>query len=116
MENEAMKRYLTSYSKNYVKVRDRKSGLERSIYCDDRDEADIIQNAIKSTNYHLNNRKNGKVSVKSISDLPLKLSEHKPNWGDMLPENITWEREINERKEKAASKQLDALLFGGNQL
>lgn len=109
-----MKRYLTSYSKNYIKIRDRKTGLEKDIYTIDRELAETIQQAIKSTNYHLNNRKNGKITVKSISDLPLKLSEHKPNWGDMLPENITWESEIINQKEKELNNQLNNLLFGGN--
>lgn len=106
-----MKRYLTSYSKNYIKVRDRKLNLETEIYTTDRELADTVQDAIKSTNYHLTNRKNGKVQVKSINDLPLKLSEHKPNWGDMLPENITWESEIINRKENEANKQLNKILF-----
>lgn len=109
-----MKRYLTSYSKNYIKVRDRKLNLETEIYTTDRELADTVQDAIKSTNYHLTNRKNGKITVKSISDLPLKLSEHKPNWGDMLPENITWESEIISRKEKELNNKLNNLLFGGN--
>ncbi len=109
-----MQRYLTSYSKNYIKVRDRKLNLETKIYTTDRELADTVQDAIKSTNYHLTNRKNGKVQVKSINDLPLKLSKHKPNWGDMLPENITWESEIIEQKEKEANKQLNEILFGEN--
>lgn len=107
-----MQRYLTSYSKNYIKVRDRKLNLETEIYTTDRELADTVQEAIKSTNYHLTNRKNGKVQIKSISDLPLKLSEHKPNWGDMLPENITWESDIIKQKEKEANKQLNKILFG----
>lgn len=106
-----MQRYLTSYSKNYIKVRDRKLNLETEIYTTDRELADTIQDAIKSTNYHLTNRKHGKVQVKSINDLPLKLSKHKPNWGDMLPENITWESEIMKQKEKEANKQLNKILF-----
>lgn len=109
-----MKRYLTSYSKNYIKVRDRKLNLETEIYTTDREVADTVQEAIKSTNYYLNNRKNGKVQIKSISDLPLKLSEHKPNWGDMLPENITWESEIIKQKEKELSNKLNSLLFRGD--
>lgn len=109
-----MKRYLTSYSKNYIKVRDRKLNLETEIYTIDRELADVVQGAIKSTNYHLTNRKNGKVQIKSINDLPLKLSKHKPNWGDMLPENITWESEIIKQKEKEANKQLNKILFGEN--
>lgn len=52
-----MKRYLTSYSKNYIKVRDRKLSLETEIYTTDRELADTVQDAIKSTNYHLTNRK-----------------------------------------------------------
>lgn len=109
-----MKRYLTSYSKNYIKVRDRKLNLEAEIYTTDRELADTVQDAIKSTNYYLNTRKNGKVQVKSINDLPLKLSKHKPNWGDMLPENITWESDIIKQKEKEANKQLNKILFGEN--
>ena len=109
-----MKRYLTSYSKNYIKVRDRKLNLETEIYTIDRELANVVQDAIKSTNYHLTNRKNGKVQVRSTNDLPLKLSEHKPNWGDMLPENITWESEIIGQKEKEANKQLNEILFGEN--
>lgn len=109
-----MKRYLTSYSKNYIRVRDRKLNLEAEIYTTDRELADTVQDAIKSTNYHLTGRKNGKVQVKSINDLPLKLSKHKPNWGDMLPENITWESDIIKQKEKKANKQLNKILFGEN--
>lgn len=109
-----MQRYLTSYSKNYIKVRDRKLNLETEIYTTDRELANVVQDAIKSTNYHLTNRKNGKVQVRSTNDLPLKLSEHKPNWGDMLPENITWESEIIEQKEKELSNKLNNLLFRGD--
>ena len=111
-----MKRYLTSYSKNYIKVRDRKLNLETEIYTTDRELADTVQEAIKSTNYHLTSRKNGKVQVKSINDLPLKLSKHKPNWGDMLPENITWESDIIKQKEKEANKRLNRILFGENKV
>lgn len=110
-----MKRYLTSYSKNYIRVRDRKLNLETEIYTTDRELADTVQDAIKSTNYHLTSRKNGKVQVKSINDLPLKLPKHRPNWGDMLPENITWESEIIKQKEKEANKQLNKILFGENE-
>lgn len=110
-----MKRYLTSYSKNYIRVRDRKLNLETEIYTTDRELADAVQDAIKSTNYHLTSRKNGKVQVKSINDLSLKLSKHRPNWGDMLPENITWESEIIKQKEKEANKQLNKILFGENE-
>lgn len=106
-----MQRYLTSYSKNYIKVRDRKLNLETEIYTIDRELANTVQDAIKSTNYHLTSRKNGKVQVKSINDLPLKLSEHKPNWGDMLPENIIWESEIIARKEQEQIKELNKILF-----
>jgi hypothetical protein len=109
-----MKRYLTSYSKNYIKVRDRKLNLETKIYTTDRELADIVQGAIKSTNYHLTNRKNSKVQVKSINELPLKLSEHKPNWGDILPENITWESKIIKQKEKELNNKLNNLLFRGD--
>lgn len=109
-----MKRYLTSYSKNYIKVRDRKLNLETEIYTTDRELANTVQDAIKSTNYHLTNRKNGKVQVRSINELPLKLSEHKPNWGDMLPENITWESEIIKQKEKELNNKLNNLLFRGD--
>lgn len=109
-----MQRYLTSYSKNYIKVRDRKLNLETEIYTTDRELADTVQDAIKSINYHLTSRKNGKVQVRSTNDLPLKLSEHKPNWGDMLPENITWESEIIKQKEKEANRQLNKILFEGD--
>ena len=107
-----MQRYLTSYSKNYIRVRDRKLNLETEIYTIDRELANTVQDAIKSANYHLTNRKNGKVLVRSTNDLPLKLSEHKPNWGDMLPENITWESDIIKLKEKEANRQLNKILFG----
>lgn len=109
-----MQRYLTSYSKNYIKVRDRKLNLETEIYTTERELADTVQDAIKSTNYHLTSRKNGKIQVRSINDLPLKLSKHKPNWGDILPENITWESDIIKQKEKEANKQLNKILFGEN--
>lgn len=52
--------------------------------------------------------------MKSINDLPLKLSKHRPNWGDMLPENITWESDIIKQKEKEANRQLNKILFGEN--
>lgn len=106
-----MQRYLTSYSKNYLRVRDRKLDIEKTIYITDRETADVVQDAIKSTNYHLTKRKNGRVTVKSISDLPLKLSDSKPQWGDMLPEKIIWEREILEKKEKQKQNELNRILF-----
>lgn len=106
-----MKRYLTGYSKNTLTIRDRKTGLYKKYNHIPSDEAELIQDCIKSTNYYLNTRKNGRVQVKSISDLPLKLSEYKPNWGDMLPENIVWESEIIARKEQEQIKELNNILF-----
>lgn len=106
-----MKRYLTGYSKNTLTIRDRKTGLYKKYNHIQSDEAELIQDCIKSTNYYLNTRKNGKVQIKSISDLPLTLSEHKPNWGDMLPENIIWESEIIARKEQEQIKELNKILF-----
>lgn len=105
-----MKRYLTGYSKNTLTIRDRKTGLYKKYNHIQSDEAELIQDCIKSTNYYLNTRKNGKVQVKSINDLPLNLSENKPKWGDMLPENITWEREIIEQREKELIKRLNDIL------
>lgn len=106
-----MKRYLTGYSKNTLTIRDRKTGLYKKYNHIQSDEAELIQDCIKSTNYYLNTRKNGKVVVKSINDLPLKLSDNKPKWGDMLPENIVWESEIVARKEQEQIKELNRILF-----
>lgn len=109
-----MKRYLTSYSKGVLNIRDRQTGNTKRVSNIDKDTADLFQDAVKSTNYNINTTKSSKVTIKSIYDLQtwVNASDKKvtQKWGDILPSNIKWESEYIKEKENNLSKQLDNLL------
>lgn len=107
-----MKRYLTGYSKDTLTIRDRKTGLEKRIPHAGKEIADIVQEAVKSTNYYLNSPKNGKIKLKSISDIDYKPRKTNKYWGEFPPVNMRWEREILEEKEKQKYELLNRILFG----
>ena len=107
-----MKRYLTGYSKDTLTIRDRKTGLEKRIPHAGKEIADMIQEAVKSTNYYLNSPKNGKVELKNIADTDYKPRKTNKYWGEFPPVNMRWEREIIEEKEKQQHELLNKILFG----
>lgn len=107
-----MKRYLTAYSREVLTIRDRKTGFEKRVTHVDKDTAEVVQDAVKSTNYYLNNYKNGKLQVSSIKELPYNLihTKHKQYWGEFPPNNMRWESEIVAEKEKELNDKLNQLL------
>lgn len=88
-------RYISSYSRNKFKVRDRITGQETTINMSE-DVAEVYTDAIKQTNYNLRETKHGKVQIRSLNDLQLWLNsttkEDKRQWGDIPPSEINWEK------------------------
>lgn len=88
-------RYISSYSRNKFKVRDRLTGQETTINMSE-DVAEVYTDAIKQTNYNLRETKHGKVQIRSLNDLQLWLNsttkEDKRRWGDIPPSEINWEK------------------------
>lgn len=95
-----MKRYLTSYSKGKLTVRDRITNQIASESFVDADTAEIIQNKIKTYNYTVPKKKST-VKTLSIDECPELLNsfnkEFKAEFGWIRPEKIQWQR--NEIKE-----------------
>ena len=83
-----MKRYLISYSRNKINIRDRKTEQELSLSHIDEKIADIYIEAIKSVNYSIPTR-NQKNSYENINyETPNKT---KPTpWGEIQPSEIKW--------------------------
>ena len=66
-----MKRYLVSYNRNTITIRDRKTGeFSRQSFVDP-DTAELIQNKIKQMNTRIRERKASKVYSYYLSDLEL---------------------------------------------
>lgn len=89
-----MKRYLTSYSKNRLTVRDRLTGQSASESFVDADTAEIIQNRIKETNYTLPNKKNQvkNLSIDECIDWFKSVDKNfKADFGWIQPDKIKWE-------------------------
>ena len=96
-----MKRYLTSYSKNRLTVRDRLTGQSASESFVDADTAEIIQNRIKETNYTLPNKKNQvkNLSIDECIDWFKSVDKSfKADFGWIKPEKIQWETKKEQLK------------------
>lgn len=115
-----MKRYLTGYSKNTLTIRDRQTGQEKRVTNCDKETADLIQDAIKSTNYTLNKTKS-KVRTLSMEDeqewLRSVNKEFITEFGWIKPEKINWSKdEVKELAQetvdglKELTNKLDELL------
>lgn len=105
-----MKRYLTGYSKDILTVRDRKTGLEKRIPHIGKENAELIQDCIKSTNYYINTPKNGKIELKDIHNIDYKPTKHNKYWGEFAPVNMRWEREVLAEKEQRKLQELNEIL------
>lgn len=105
-----MKRYLTGYSKDTITIRDRKTGLEKRVPHIGKENADLIQKAIMSTNYYINTPKNGKIELKTIDDVEVKQTKSKKYWGEFAPVNMRWEREVLAEKEQRKVEELNKIL------
>lgn len=105
-----MKRYLTGYSRDIITIRDRKTGLEKRVAHVGKENAELIQEAIKSTNYYINTPKNGKVELKNITDIDYKPKKTNKYWGEFAPVNMRWESEVLREKEERKIKELNRIL------
>lgn len=105
-----MKRYLTGYSRDIITIRDRKTGLEKRVAHVGKENAELIQEAIKSTNYYINTPKNGKVELKTLNDIEVKQTKTKRYWGEFAPVNMRWESEILREKEERKIVELNRIL------
>lgn len=111
-----MKRYLASYSRNTITIRDRKTNQQLQLNHITDDVAKIYTDAISETNYHLNNRKHGKVYIKSFDINNYSSKKTCTKWGDIQPDKIKWATswynpdEEPKKKENILSKELDKLL------
>ena len=108
-----MKRYLTSYSKGVLNIRDRLTDNTKRISFLDQETADIYQDAVKSTNYNINKSKHSKVTIKSIYDIDINQTKKTSKiWGEILPSEIKWESEYLREKEEKKQLELNKILFG----
>lgn len=111
-----MKRYLASYSRNTITIRDRKTNQQLQLNHITDDVAKIYTEAISETNYNLNNRKHGKVYIKSFDTNNYSSKKTCTKWGDIQPDKIKWATswynpdEKSKKKENILSKELDKLL------
>lgn len=107
-----MKRYLTSYTKGRLTVRDRITNQVASESFVDADTAEIIQNKIKAYNYTVPKKK-PTVKTMSISDCPELLnsfnSEFEPEFGWIKPEKINWQRDEVKETIKNIETSIDKL-------
>lgn len=96
-----MKRYLTSYSKNRLIVRDRLTNQSASESFVDADTAEIIQNKVKETNYTLPNKKSlvKNLSIDECIDWFKSVDKKfKTDYGWIQPEKIQWETKKEQLK------------------
>lgn len=107
-----MKRYLTSYTKGKLTVRDRITNQVASESFVDADTAEIIQNKIKSYNYTVPKKK-PTVKTISINDCPELLNsfnnEFKAEFGWIKPEKIQWQRDEIKETIKNIEVSIDKL-------
>lgn len=116
-----MKRYLTAYSRETLTIRDRKTGQTKRITHTDKDTAEVIQQAVKTTNYNLTNR-TSKVEKKPIEEVQSWLNsvskKHRTEWGWIQPDKIKWVKDepkevyTKETKKQELIQRLDNLLNG----
>lgn len=113
-----MKRYLTCYSKGTLTIRDRKTNQSKVIPHCTPEHAELVQEAIKSTNYYINTPKNSKVETINASEwLHKTQSKFKAEYGWIKPQDIKFvppdKEELNTETVdtlNTLSKQLDELL------
>lgn len=113
-----MKRYLTSYSRETLTVRDRKTGQTKRITHTDKQTADVIQDAIKQTNYNLTTKR-PEIVKKSISEVQSWLNDvskkSRTEWGWIQPDKINWEqpkKDLKKDKETELVTRLNNILKG----
>ena len=108
-------RYCISYSKGKLNIRDRKTDKKLSVNIDS-ENATIFEDAVKSAQYNLKDRRASKVYIKPIDDKLIN-NQHKQYWGDIPPSNITWvnytkdEKSKNQSNRDITEKELNKLLF-----
>lgn len=111
-----MKRYLASYNRNTVTIRDRKTNKSIRLTHVADDIADLYINAVTDTNYVSNQRKNGKLYIKELDADTYISKKTCTKWGDIQPDKIKWATswynpdEKSKKKENILSKELDKLL------
>lgn len=108
-------RYCISYSKGKLNIRDRKTCKKLSINID-AENATVFEDAVKSVQYNLKDKKASKVYIKPIDDKLIN-NQHKQYWGDIPPSNITWvnytkdEKPKNQTNRNNIEQELNKLLF-----
>ena len=108
-------RYCLSYSKGKLNIRDRKTDKKLSINID-AENATVFEDAVKSAQYNLKDKRASKVYIKPIDDKLIN-NRHKQYWGEIPPSNITWVNYTkDENKQKQSNrdeveKELNKLLF-----
>ena len=107
-----MKRYLMSYSKRDLTVRDRLTNQVKIFKNIDSDTAEEFINKIKDVNYTIPNEKS---NIKVYTNFNLANNNFKPEYGWIKPQNIKWYKEqtlSNDTTEKIKTleQKLDELL------
>lgn len=107
-----MKRYLTSYTKGKLTVRDRITNQVASESFVDADTAEIIQNRIKDYNYTVPKKK-PTVKTMSINDCQDWMrsinNDFKAEFGWIKPEKINWQRDEIKETIKNIETSIDKL-------
>lgn len=109
-------RYCISYSKGKLNIRDRKTYKKLSINIDAANAA-VFEDAVKSAQYNLKDRRASKVYIKPIDDKLINSNQHKQYWGEIPPSNITWvnytkdEKPQKQKKRDKVEQKLNKLLF-----
>ena len=99
-----MKRYLCSYSRNTVTIRDRKTNQQLQLNHITDDVAKVYTDAISETNYHLNSKKHGKVYIKTFDNNNYTSKKTCTKWGDIQPDKIKWATSWYNPDEKPKTK------------
>lgn len=107
-----MKRYLTSYSKGRLSVRDRITGQTASEGFIDADTAEYIQNKIKSCNYTIP-QKCPKVKTMTFDDCQDWIesinTDFRAEFGWIKPESISWSRDEVKETIRNTETRIDKL-------
>lgn len=104
-----MKRYLVSYSKGILLIRDRKINKALKHLAVNKEIASVYEDAIKDVNYTLRIAKKSKLSIVDDENfLEKSKTVFKPEYGWILPQSIKWAK-IEDNKEVVTDTRVTEL-------
>lgn len=100
-----MKRYIVSYSKNILIIRDRKTNQTFRKTFVDRDIANVFEEAVKTSQATLRQIKSSKAETVDDTKFLIKtFKQFKPDYGWMQPTEIKWASE--DKQENITDKRV----------